>query len=139
MLYIQADLLPRTGLARALGLRQLSAEGNLRKRLDAAHSENVEALERANRDALATCNETEEAVEIGLDFDLTPTTVYGKPVSGPALDGQEQAEVGYNPRKERSAMLSDYHSLYCQQWRFSLMSVQASSRKISLTNLYRAQ
>ena len=79
------------GLTRALGLDQLPEEGNLRKRLDKAKKENMEALRRVLREGLAICNQTEDVVEIGLDFDLTTSVVYGK---------QEQSAVGYNPHKK---------------------------------------
>ena len=79
------------GLCRALGLDQLPEEGNLRKRLDAAGKENVQALQNVLFEGLATCNQTEEELEIGLDIDTTQAVVYGK---------QEQAAVGYNPQKK---------------------------------------
>ncbi|MFQ6094162.1 MAG: IS1380 family transposase [bacterium] len=78
------------GLTRALGVDQLPDEGNIRKQLAAATRENVDALERVNQKGLLRCNQTERVIEIGIDFDLTTATVYGK---------QEGAEIGYNPRK----------------------------------------
>ena len=79
------------GLCRALGLKSLPEEGNVRKRLDVAGAENVEALRYVQLQGLAKCNRTEEEVEIGLDFDLTTAVVYGK---------QEESARGYNPQKK---------------------------------------
>lgn len=78
------------GITRVLGLESLPEEGNFRKQLAKVTGQEAEALQRVHRECLAQCNQTEEMVEIGIDFDLTTATVYT----------ENKGQKGYNPHKK---------------------------------------
>ena len=78
------------GITRVLDLRSLLEEGNFRKQLAKMTEQEMEALQRVHRECLSLCNQTEETVEIGIDFDLTTATVYS----------ENKGRKGHNPHKK---------------------------------------